>query len=980
MQKLFLIGCAFLWAAPALAGEEIIFAPPGNWVSEHSVDLDRDISNKEAGAVMMGMQQQLRFAEDSDEMFIGSQILIQTPQGLQGMGTISIPWSPDVSTLIIHKLHILRQKEIIDVLGSGQTFTILRREANLESAALDGILTAAIQPEDMRVGDIVDMAFTIRAHDPVLKGHSETMVEFYNNAPDTEFSLHAFWDDGSRMRWQKSDALPPPKITKQKNLTRLTQKLSGTSNLVHPDKAPARYAPVRTIEFSDFGGWNEISALMSPLYIEAAKIPPGSSLMAEVDKIREASNDPKIQTDLALALVQDRLRYVYRGMNTGNLVPADALSTWKRKFGDCKGKTALLIAILAELGIEAVPAAVSTSQGDGLDKRLPLVGHLDHILVKANIAGKTYWLDGTRQGDANIDNIQTPPFHWALPVLPEGAELEPLNQQPLDQPNEFTDIWIDASAGTSMPATVEIKTALRGDDAIASKTVLEQLSTEDLDKALRSYWKSKFNFIELSDVGNDFDPASGEYRLTASGTTTLDWGWKGFRLDSARMGWVVDYEREDGPDMDAPVAVAYPHFVAHKLTIVLPHDGAGFSVTGEDVDTITGSYAFKRATRISGDELVMESSQRSLAGEMSWTDAMAAAETITALSKSLVYVKPPFNYRLTPAEIAALDERKPTTATDYSVRGNDYLDLRKFDKAIADFTKAVTLDPEHAYAWANRGITYAHMKNAAAAKADLDRAESIDPRVEVIFHGRAVLAQAANDIPSAIAALTRAIDLKAKNSWALERRADLYFSRGDYDRSMADAQTLLDFDPTSVSGAYYKAKSLSQKERYEEALSFLDSSDPKISGDMDFQLIRAEIHVQMGETESAREIYAQIRSGAEGNGRQYNALCWSLATVNFDLETALLDCNAALKLEPGEPAYLDSRAMVFLRQGKYEDAIDSYDQALEKSADFAVSRYGRGLAKLKKGDVAGGEADLNEAERLQPGTAAYFKLFGFDRP
>lgn len=980
MQKLFLVSCAFLWAAPALAGEEIIFAPPGDWVSEQSVDMDRDISNKEAGAVMMGMQQQLRFAQDSDEMFIGSQILIQTPQGLQTMGTLSIPWSPDVSTLIIHKLHILRGKEIIDILGNGQTFTILRREANLESAALDGILTAAIQPEDMRVGDIVDMAFTIRAHDPVLKGHSETMVEFFNNAPDTEFSLHAFWDDGSRMRWQKSDALPAPKITKQKNLTRLSQQLSGTSNLVHPDKAPARYAPVRTIEFSDFGGWNEISALMAPLYIEAAQIPPGSSLMAEVDKIREASNDPKIQTDLALTLVQNRVRYVYRGMNTGNLVPADALSTWKRKFGDCKGKTALLVAILAELGIEAVPAAVSTSRGDGLDKRLPLVGHLDHILVKANIAGKTYWLDGTRQGDANIDNIQIPPFHWALPVLIEGAELEPLNQQPLDQPNEFTDIWIDASAGTTLPAIIEIKSVLRGDGAIASKTVLEQLSAQDLDKALRNYWNGKFKFIELSDVGHHFDPESGEYRLTASGTTKLDWGWKGFRLDSARIGWAVDYEREDGPNMDAPVAIQFPHFSAHKLTMVLPHDGAGFSVAGEDIDTTTGNYAFKRVTRISGDELVMESSQRSLAGEISWTDAIAAAENITELSKSFVYVRRPYDYRLTPAEIAALDERKPETATDYSVRGNDYLDLGKFDKAIADFTKAVELDPEHAYAWANRGVTYAHMNNAAAAKADLDRAESIDPRVEVVFHGRAVLAQTANDIPSAIAALTRAIDLKAKNSWALARRADLYFSRGDYDSAMADAQTLLDFDPTSKAGAYYKAKSLSRMDRHQDALSFLDNSDPTISGDMEFQLIRAEIHVRMGDAERAREIYARIRNDAEESGRRFNALCWSLATVSFDLETALLDCNAALKLEPGQPAYLDSRAMVFLRQGRYLEAIDSYDQALEKSEDFAISLYGRGLAKLHNGDLAGGEADLKEAVDLQPGIAADFRDLGLERP
>tara|TARA_R110001606_G_scaffold74462_3_gene172557 strand:+ start:7706 stop:10648 length:2943 start_codon:yes stop_codon:yes gene_type:complete len=980
MQKLFLISFAFFWAAPVLAAEEIIFAPPGDWVSEQSIDLERTISNKDAAAVLLGMDQQLRFNKDDDEFFFGTKILVQTPQGLHAMGTISIPWSPDTSTLIVHRLHILRGKEVIDVLGNGQTFTILRREANLESAALDGVLTAAIQPEDMQVGDIVDMAFTLRVVDPVLKGHSETTVAFPNNSPDTAFSLRAFWDDGSNMRWQKSDSLPEPKVTSQKALTRLSQTLPGTSNLIHPKGAPARYAPVRVIEFTDYGAWNEISALMAPLYIDAAQIPADSSLMAEVDKIREAGSDPKVRAQSALKLVQDRVRYVYRGMNTGNLVPANAVTTWKRKFGDCKGKTALLIAILAELGIDAVPAAVSSSEGDGLDQKLPLVGHLDHILVRAEIAGRTYWLDGTRQGDFNIDNIEVPPFHWALPVMVDGAPLEPLIQQPFEKPSEFTDIWIDASAGKSMPAVVEVKKILRGDEAVASKTVLEQLSAEDLDKALRSYWERKYDFIEPSDFGSHFDPVSGEYRLTVSGTAKLDWGWRGYQLDGARIGWVAEYEREDGPNMDAPVTVPFPYFVAHKQTIILPHDGVGFSVVGEDVDKTAGSYAFKRVTRISGDELVMESSQRSLAGEMPWAEAVAEAEHITALSKVLVYVKHPFNYRLTPSEIAALDEKKPASAMEYNSRGNDYLDIREYDKAIADFTKAVELDPAHAYAWANRGITYAHMKNVAAANADLNRAEEIDPRVEVIFHGRAVLAMAANDIPSAVAALTRAIDMKDKNSWALEQRVNLNFFRGDYDSAMADAKTLLDYDPTSFTGAYFKAKTLSQTERYQEALSYLDSNEPKISNEMDFQLMRAEIHVQMADFEAARESYGLIRSNADGNSRQFNALCWSLATVNFDLETALHDCDAALKLEPGEPAYLDSKAMVLLRMGRYQEAIEMYDQALKKSADFAVSQYGRGLAKIKSGDLAGGQADLKAAERLHPGISAEYKHMGLDWP
>ena len=49
--------------------------------------------------------------------------------------------------------------------------------------------------------------------------------------------------------------------------------------------------------------------------------------------------------------MQDKVRYVFLGMNTGGYVPADADVTWARRFGDCKGKTTLLLAVLHELGI-----------------------------------------------------------------------------------------------------------------------------------------------------------------------------------------------------------------------------------------------------------------------------------------------------------------------------------------------------------------------------------------------------------------------------------------------------------------------------------------------------------------------------------------------------------------------------------------------------------------------------------------------------
>ena len=59
-----------------------------------------------------------------------------------------------------------------------------------------------------------------------------------------------------------------------------------------------------------------------------------------------------------------------------------------------------------------------------------------------------------------------------------------------------------------------------------------------------------------------------------------------------------------------------------------------------------------------------------------------------------------------------------------------------------------------------------------------------------------------------------------------------------------------------------------------------------------------------------------------------NARCWARAWWGQELEQALADCNAALKLSPNTAAYLDSRGLVYLRQNQYDKAIADYDAAL----------------------------------------------------
>ena len=128
---------------------------------------------------------------------------------------------------------------------------------------------------------------------------------------------------------------------------------------------------------------------------------------------------------MALELVQDKVRYLFNGMEEGNYVPQTPTQTWSVRYGDCKAKTLLLLAMLRELGIEAEAVLANSQLGDWLPRRLPTPGAFDHVIVRATIGGESLWLDGTGSGARLADLGDVPAFRHALPLRAAGAELAP---------------------------------------------------------------------------------------------------------------------------------------------------------------------------------------------------------------------------------------------------------------------------------------------------------------------------------------------------------------------------------------------------------------------------------------------------------------------------------------------------------------------------------------------------------------------------
>ena len=119
-------------------------------------------------------------------------------------------------------------------------------------------------------------------------------------------------------------------------------------------------------------------------------------------------------------------------------------------------------------------------------------------------------------------------------------------------------------------------------------------------------------------------------------------------------------------------------------------------------------------------------------------------------------------------------------------------------------------------------------------------------------------------------------------------------------------------------------------------------------------------------------------SASPDDAELLNDHCWMLASTKSDLDAALADCDKAIKLSPGNTHVLDSRGLVLYQQGKFQDALDVYNQVLAADPKLAPSLLMRGYAKGKLGDQAGHDADIAAAKTLVPNIETQFRAFNLD--
>ena len=395
---------------------------------------------------------------------------VLSPSGVQNASELELDFDPSFERLVIHHVDILRGAERIDSLEP-DAIRVIEKEDDSDQRIYDGQRTALLFIKDVRPGDVIDYAWSIEGDNPLLAGRYTDEYDLSSGVPTRRIRHRLLWPAGRPLHWRGGD----PEIAMLGEMQELVWERRDVPALDVEDEIPSWYEPWEAIQVSEFASWREVAAWADAMFVLDARSAEEVRALAAQIAAQHPTRDARVTA--AIRFVQDEIRYLGIEMGRNSHEPHQPWETLESRWGDCKDKTLLLVALLRELGLEAHPALVNTRLQHRLADKLPSPFLFDHVIAQVVDRGHAYWIDGTISDQGGtLTTIETPGYGMSLIVGPYTTSLTTIvpvmaGATLVDQTYTTTDY--------AKPTLLTVRTTFTGAEADAARSQLATLSLED---------------------------------------------------------------------------------------------------------------------------------------------------------------------------------------------------------------------------------------------------------------------------------------------------------------------------------------------------------------------------------------------------------------------------------------------------------------------------------------------------------------------
>ena len=453
------------------------------------------------------------------------------------IGQVQLQFVPQYQKLKLHSVRILRDDQVIDR-SREVNARFLQREGRLEQGVYGGAITVALLLEDVRIGDSLQIEYSVEGQNPIFEGRFSDFAGWDQADPIELRRVSVLYPSGRALHWRmlgdfRSTRIQP-KISEFRGERLIEFEEREIKGLSLEPFIPGDYFPARMMQFSEYGSWAEVSRWGMRLFETPTALP--DEAVTQLSKLQQL---PTVEARVAAALrwVQGEIRYFSVSLGESSHRPYPPTQVLSRRYGDCKDKTYLLVALLRELGIEADPVFASLRTPRTPAKLLPSPDAFDHVIARVVIKGRKYFLDATappQQGA--LDRIG--PYIEGSEVLvaaPTTANLETVTPPGIRDLVliELTENFVVKELGGA--GTLDVRQVWRGNAADRIRLLLAQQSKEELRKLAMGNYERQYSGAALSGEPV-FEDHSEKNTITFSASYNIP------RLaQDVEKAWVLNY-------------------------------------------------------------------------------------------------------------------------------------------------------------------------------------------------------------------------------------------------------------------------------------------------------------------------------------------------------------------------------------------------------------------------------------------------------
>ena len=442
--------------------------------------------------------------------------------GVENYSTVELSFDPVYEKLSLHELTIMRGDTLIDKFPTAR-FDLLHTERDRAELVYDGTRTLAILLEDVRVGDVIRYAYTVEGENPIFQGNREFRVhtQLWNPLDRQHTRLLTTTDRPLNRRVRGADV--PVTISENNGIQEIIIDQRGLAEFDLEDDVPSWHYNRGTIVFSDMPDWRSVVDWALPMYdLPESSVP---EIVAIAEAIQSSNDGVAAQVGAALRWVQEEVRYFGVELGKNSHWPSRPDETLARRFGDCKDKVLLLIALLKEIGVEATPALVNTNRGLEAVNYPYRMHAFNHVIVHVVHDGVSHFIDPTlRNQSGALGDMFEPDYGRALLLDTNTIGLTKMGKARsalrLNVTKSLTVPRVVPSGAEQMPASLTVNTVKRGRLAELVRYRLETDGPVAQSEDYKNYYKDYFDDIStvkratFTDGNHDTLQISEQYSIT----------------------------------------------------------------------------------------------------------------------------------------------------------------------------------------------------------------------------------------------------------------------------------------------------------------------------------------------------------------------------------------------------------------------------------------------------------------------------------